>query len=157
MPDLPFWKSKSLFELSPKEWESLCDGCGRCCLYKLEDDEGYYYYTRVACKFLDLETSRCTSYENRAEVMPSCVILDPEKAHELGWLPHTCAYRLLALGQELPDWHHLISGSRDGVLQAGIGVREFAIPEEDADFSKLEEYVVDWFNDGEEPQSDPKP
>jgi len=141
----PFWKRKTLFELTPHEWEALCDGCGRCCLYKLEDDGGYIYYTRVACKFLDLSTCRCKSYENRSEVMPSCVVLNAEKAHELGWLPPTCAYRLLALGKDLPKWHHLISGNDEGVFLAGISVRDFALAEENADIDQLEKYVIDWF------------
>lgn len=145
-----FWQTKSLGEMTPQEWELLCDGCGLCCLYKLEDEEGYYYYTRVACRFLDLEHCRCKDYDRRTKVMPTCVVLDPEKAHEFGWLPPTCAYRLLALGRPLPQWHHLVCGSRDAVHECSISACGFAIAEEDADLEHLEEYVVDWFDNDEE-------
>jgi uncharacterized cysteine cluster protein YcgN (CxxCxxCC family) len=138
-----YWKNKDLADLSPDEWEALCDGCGRCCLYKLEDDEGFIYYTRVACRFLDLHECRCTSYENRAEVMPTCIVLDVEKAHELGWLPDTCAYRLLALGKDLPKWHPLVSGNKNTILRAGISIRRLAISETEADLDSLENYIIE--------------
>jgi len=141
--DRNFWKTKSIDELSPDEWEALCDGCGRCCLYKLEDEDGNFYYTRVACKFLDIPNCRCTSYENRRQVMPSCIALTPELAHSLTWLPRTCAYRLLALNENLPDWHPLISKDNQGAQKAGISVRDFAIPEGDADLDNLEKDIID--------------
>ena len=94
--DVPFWKTKTLTDMSRDEWESLCDGCGRCCLNKLEDeDTGKFLYTRAACKLLDVKTCRCTDYPNRAARVPDCVTLTPENVGELGWLPQTCAYRLL--------------------------------------------------------------
>ncbi len=110
--DIPFWKTKTLTEMSRDEWESLCDGCGRCCLNKLEDeDTGKFLYTRAACKLLDVKTCRCTDYPNRAARVPDCVTLTPENVGELGWLPQTCAYRLLDEGKSLPWWHPLVSGT----------------------------------------------
>ena len=142
-----FWKEKPLEELSPDEWESLCDGCARCCLYKLQDEEGTIYYTRVACRYLDLDECRCTAYENRSVVMPTCVVLDVEKAHELGWMPPTCAYRLLALGRSLPDWHHLVCGSHQVVHENGVSIRDFAISEDEINMEELEEYIFDSLED----------
>ena len=121
--DAPFWKTKSLSEMSKSEWESLCDGCGRCCLNKLEDeDTGEYLYTKAACKLLDLKTCQCTDYVNRAGVVPDCVTLTPKNVGELGWLPSTCGYRLLAEGKPLAWWHPLVSGKPDTVIEAGIHV-----------------------------------
>ncbi len=141
-----FWKEKTLEQMTPEEWEALCDGCGRCCLYKLEDDEGFVYYTRIACRYLDLGRCQCTSYANRSEVMPTCVRLDVEKVHELGWLPPTCAYRLLALYQDLPPWHPLVSGDPNSVRQAGVSISEIAILETETNLNELEKYVIDWFD-----------
>ncbi|MCC7483107.1 MAG: YcgN family cysteine cluster protein, partial [Hyphomicrobiales bacterium] len=121
--DVPFWKTKTLTDMSRDEWESLCDGCGRCCLNKLEDeDTGKFLYTRAACKLLDVKTCRCTDYPNRAARVPDCVTLTPENVGELGWLPQTCAYRLLDEGQSLPGWHPLVSGRPETVTEAGISV-----------------------------------
>jgi uncharacterized cysteine cluster protein YcgN (CxxCxxCC family) len=145
MKNTPFWKSKTLEEMTPNEWESLCDGCARCCLYKLEDEEGYIYTTRVVCRYLDMEKCRCTSYETRSEVMPTCVTLDAEKANALGWLPPTCAYRLLALGRGLPPWHHLVCGDTQQVHVQGVSVRDFAIPDDQADLDNLEDYIFDGY------------
>ncbi len=119
----PFWKSKSLSEMSKSEWESLCDGCGRCCLNKLEDeDTGEFYYTRAACKLLDLDNCQCTDYKNRSKRVPDCVTLTPKNIPTLGWLPETCAYRLIAEGKPLAWWHPLRSGTPDTVVEAGITV-----------------------------------
>jgi uncharacterized protein len=121
--DAPFWKTKSLSEMSKPEWESLCDGCGRCCLNKLEDeDSGEYLYTKAACKLLDLKTCQCTDYINRAAVVPDCITLTPKNVSELGWLPKTCGYRLLTEGKSLAWWHPLVSGTSDTVIEAGIHV-----------------------------------
>ena len=121
--DQPFWKTKTLAEMSRVEWESLCDGCGRCCLNKLEDeDTGRFLYTRAACKLLDLKTCRCTDYANRSSKVPDCVTLTPENVASLGWLPGTCAYRLLDEGKPLAWWHPLVSGRQDTVAEAGISV-----------------------------------
>lgn len=127
----PFWKTKSLAEMTRPEWESLCDGCGRCCLNKLEDeDTGEFHYTRAACKLLDLGTCRCTDYANRQAKVPDCVALTPENVGRLGWLPSTCAYRLLDEGKPLAWWHPLVSGTQATVAEAGITVTGEAYTEE---------------------------
>jgi len=136
-----FWASKSLAELTVTEWESLCDGCGRCCLHKLEDeDTGDLYYTRVACRQLNLETCRCRSYEDRTLKVPGCLDLrkDPEA---LGWLPSTCAYRLRRDGEFLPAWHPLVSRRSESVHEAGISVRKMAVTE--TGLEDLEDFIVE--------------
>ncbi len=120
------------------EWESLCDGCGRCCLHKLEDDaDERMYYTRVACELLDISTCRCKDYANRQKTVPDCIQLSVEQAHFFDWLPDTCAYRLLAEGETLPEWHPLITGDPQSVIDAGVSVRNVAISEsEDIDLTE---------------------
>jgi hypothetical protein len=138
----PFWKTKTLLEMNAAEWESLCDGCGRCCLVKLEDeDSGRYYFTDIACHLFDGETCRCSDYENRAARVPDCVKLDAENVGTLGWLPRTCAYRLLSEGKGLPWWHPLVSGSRDTVVAAGISMRGWTIPETEVPDPELEDHI----------------
>lgn len=138
----PFWKSKSLSDMSREEWESLCDGCGRCCLNKLEDeDTGQYLYTRAACKLLDLETCRCTDYANRQAKVPDCVALTPKNVGSLGWLPATCAYRLLDEGKNLPWWHPLVSGRAETVAEAGITVAGEAYSEEGITVDELVDHL----------------
>lgn len=113
--------------MSHDEWESLCDGCGRCCLHKLEDeDDGRIYYTRAACSLLDIKSCRCKDYANREKLMPDCLQLSIDNAQYFDWLPETCAYRLLAEGEPLPEWHPLITGDPDSVIKAGISVRHIA-------------------------------
>lgn len=126
---LPFWK-KPLSELSLTEWESLCDGCGRCCLHKLEDEEtGGVAYTSVACRYLNIDTCRCTQYSQRTKVMPGCIKIRPEILPDLTWMPATCAYRLLAEGKDLLPWHPLLSGNANSVHTNGASIRAFAIAE----------------------------
>jgi uncharacterized protein len=140
--ELPFWKSKSLAQMTRAEWESLCDGCGRCCLNKLEDeDTGEFIYTRAACKLLDLETCRCTDYPNRARKVPDCVTLTPENVPTLGWLPATCAYRLLDEGKSLPWWHPLVSGDPATVIAAGISVKDEAYSESGLTVDDLVDHI----------------
>lgn len=119
-----FWRTTSLADMSAAEWEALCDGCGKCCLSKLEDeDSGDIYWTTVACRLLDAGTCRCGDYANRKALVPDCVQLTPETVSTLDWLPATCAYRLVAEGHDLYWWHHLISGSRQTVHEAGVSIR----------------------------------
>jgi len=120
----PFWKTKPLDALSAQEWEALCDGCGKCCLSKLEDeDTGDIYWTTVSCRLFDEATCRCRDYPNRLELVSDCVGLTPQAVRTLTWLPATCAYRLVDEGQDLYWWHHLVSGSRETVHEAGVSVR----------------------------------
>jgi uncharacterized protein len=139
----PFWKTKTLEEMTPEEWESLCDGCGRCCLHKLRDtDTEALSYTNVACHLLDLKHCRCRDYENRTKRVPDCVSLTPATVREVDWLPPSCAYRRIAEGKGLAWWHPLVSGDPETVHRAGISVRGRAISERQAGL--LEHYIVDW-------------
>jgi uncharacterized cysteine cluster protein YcgN (CxxCxxCC family) len=143
--DLPFWKTKSLAEMTQEEWESLCDGCGRCCLLKLEDeDTEEIVYTRLACKLLDIGACRCKSYETRREKVPDCVQLTPEAAKDLAWLPPTCAYRLVARGEDLAWWHPLVSGDAETVHEAGISVRDYAVSEKKVKNGRYEAFLLKW-------------
>jgi uncharacterized protein len=137
-----FWKDKTLAEMSRDEWESLCDGCGRCCLNKLEDeDTGEFIYTRAACKLLDLKTCQCSDYSNRAAKVPDCVTLTPKNVSELGWLPKTCAYRLLDEGKSLAWWHPLVSGRAETVAEAGIDVSGEAYAEDGITVEQLVDHI----------------
>jgi len=128
----PFWRTKTLEEMSASEWESLGDGCARCCLVKLEDeDTGEIHFTDIGCTLLDAKTCRCRDYRRRQQRVPDCVKLTPEAVRTLRWLPVTCAYRLVAEGKDLPDWHPLVSGSPDSVHEAGVSVRGRVIASED--------------------------
>lgn len=137
-----FWEEKPLDRMSRDEWESLCDGCGKCCVHKLEDEEtGALYPTNIACKLLDRRSARCTDYKRRRIHVPDCVRLTPAKLREIDWLPSTCAYRLLDEGQPLPEWHPLVSGDPESVHKAGISVRGWTVSENDVvDF---EDHLVD--------------
>jgi uncharacterized protein len=137
-----FWEEKPLAAMSRDEWESLCDGCGKCCLHKLEDEEtGDIYPTNVACRLLDRRNSLCSDYKNRRTYVPDCVRLTPEALRSLEWLPSTCAYRLLSEGKPLYPWHYLISGSRESVHEAGVSTRGWTVSEDDA--GDLEYHLVD--------------
>jgi len=136
-----FWELP-LEQLSREEWEALCDGCGKCCLHKLEDAEtGEIHPTNVACKLLDRRSGQCLSYRNRKRFVPDCVRLTAGKVRTIDWLPATCAYRLRGEGKKLFDWHYLVSGDRESVHRAGISVRGWTIAEEDA--GDIEHHLVD--------------
>lgn len=140
----PFWE-RPLGSLSREEWEALCDGCGKCCLHKVEDeDTGRVWPTNVACKLLDVKTGRCSDYRNRRAHVPDCLRLTPRLAAEIEWLPDTCAYRLRAANQPLPSWHYLVSGDRDTVHREGRSVIGKAISETIA--GPLEHHIV-WDGD----------
>jgi uncharacterized protein len=145
-PEVPFWRRKALNEMTKAEWESLCDGCGRCCLNKLiDEDTNETVYTDVGCKLLDAKGCRCTDYAHRRRKVPDCVRLTSRNVRRLSWLPPTCAYRIVANGDDLPWWHHLKSGSRDTVHEAGISVRgRVAASEVDVPDARLEEFIVSW-------------
>ena len=140
-----FWEAKALNEMSAEEWEALCDGCGRCCLYKLEDeDTGELYFTNVACRLLDLHTCRCLDYARRAERIPDCLVLTPSVPDLFDQLPSTCAYRLLADGLPLPAWHPLRSGDVDSVHHAGISVQDKVVSEDYIHPEQLPEHLISW-------------
>ena len=146
-----FWEYKTLEEMSSKEWESLCDGCAKCCLLKLEDeDTGDIAYTRLHCTLLDTETCQCSDYINRKAKVPDCVSLTPKSVSELKWMPRTCSYRLIHEGKPLPDWHHLISGDRSLIHDIGESVQGKTVSE-DTVFSEEEQmdWIIDW--DGNPP------
>ena len=138
--DQPFWKTTALGRMSREQWESLCDGCGRCCLQKFQDGKtGKVSFTWVSCYLLDIQTCRCGDYDNRTLLVPDCLVLTPEQIPRLRWLPRTCAYRRLSAGEALADWHPLVSKDPESVHRAGISVRDKAISEayvhpEDVDF-----------------------
>ncbi|MGR9116108.1 MAG: YcgN family cysteine cluster protein [Gammaproteobacteria bacterium] len=140
---MSFWKTKKLSEMSVQEWESLCDGCGKCCLNKLEDeDSGELYWTSVACDLIDLNSCRCTRYTERTRLVPECLDLKQHDFAAFNWLPATCAYRLLTDGQDLPDWHPLISGNADSVKEAGVSISSYAMKESDVE--DLEDHIIEW-------------
>ena len=145
MDTRPFWERKKLGELTHDEWESLCDGCGRCCLKKLEDEAtGKIAYTDVACKLLDQERCRCRHYARRHELVPDCVALRAGDERTLDWLPATCAYRKVAAGEPLDWWHPLVSGDSDTVHRAGISVRGRALADRDVAVDALETRIIRW-------------
>lgn len=139
--DAPFWE-KPLQQLDRAQWEALCDGCGKCCLHKLEDEvTGELFPTNVACKLLDRSNGRCTNYRARKELVPDCIRLTAAKVDTFDWLPSTCAYRLRAHGEPLPVWHYLISGNRESVHRAGQSTRGWTVTEDEA--GDLEHHIVD--------------
>ena len=140
-----WWHEKSLAELSAEQWEALCDGCAKCCLHKLEDeDNGEVFYTRVRCRYLDEATCRCSDYPRRSVLMPNCIQLQAQSVEDLDWLPSTCAYRLRAHGERLPEWHPLVSGDTATVHRAGISIRGRAISDEFVHPDGFDEHIVQW-------------
>lgn len=140
-----YWRRKSFAEMSEEEWESLCDGCGKCCLHKLEDeDTGEIFYTEVACRLLDLNTCQCTQYAERLGHVPECINLQPQDVDNFTWLPATCAYRLVAEGNDLPPWHHLRSGSKTSIHHHCQSVKGRVLAEQLVAEEDLEEHIVHW-------------
>lgn len=140
-----FWEYKSLDDMSDEEWEALCDGCGQCCLHKLVNDEtADVFYTRVACQLLDTETGRCKRYAQRFEVVEHCLDVRQMRSSELAWMPRTCAYRRIAGGKPLPDWHPLLTGDPQSVVAAGVAVTGRTISENAADLNNLEAEIIEW-------------
>ena len=142
-----FWKTIPMEDLTPPEWEALCDGCGKCCLLKLEDeDTGQLEYTSVVCKLFDHQTCGCTKYKTRQKLVPTCVVLTPDNIADIAyWMPSTCAYKLLWSNNPLPDWHPLITGNKQSVHNAGISMREKVISELDVREDDLEDYIEEGF------------
>ena len=141
----PFWEAKSLESMSDAEWESLCDGCGQCCLHKLVNEEtADVFYTRVACRLLDAETGRCTRYAERLALVEDCLDVRRMTRHELAWMPLSCAYRRLAEGKALPAWHPLITGDPASVVSAGMSVMGKTVSEDTVGVDDLEEHIIEW-------------
>jgi len=139
-----FWKTKTLEDMTVDEWETLCDGCARCCLEKLEDeDSGEILYTCVACSLLNIAACRCSDYHNRHTRVPDCVVLTPSAFKNINWMPVTCAYRLIYEGKDLPEWHHLVSDTTESVHAAEISVRSVAVPVNHIDSDELDAYVIE--------------
>jgi uncharacterized cysteine cluster protein YcgN (CxxCxxCC family) len=140
---MSFWESKKLSDMTAAEWESLCDGCGKCCLHKLEDeDSGAIYFTSVVCNLINLNTCRCTRYRERTRLVLECLDLKQHDFAEFNWLPATCAYRLLADGKPLPAWHPLVSGSSETVHNAGVSIRSYAMKESEA--GDPQDHIIEW-------------
>lgn len=142
---MKFWETKTLRQMSSEEWESLCDGCARCCLHKLEDEESEeVFYTDVACQYLEQDACRCTEYQDRNRLVPNCVWLTPDDVDTFHWLPTTCAYRLVAEGQALPSWHPLVSGRAESVHEAGISVAGRCVSEAFVHDEDFEDRIIRW-------------
>lgn len=138
-----FWRDTSLAEMDQEEWEAVCDGCGRCCLHKLQDeDSGELFFTDVACHLLNLQSCQCKDYPRRRSEVPDCIQLTTKDIESFEWLPSTCGYRRLASGQDLPEWHHLVCGDHEAVHRAGVSVRGRCVSERYVD--DLEEHIVEW-------------
>jgi len=137
--------SQKLQRVGLRDWEQLCDGCARCCLHKIEfEDTGEIVYTSIACRYLDQHSCRCGVYDERTRLVPTCCRLSPDNLNDVYFMPETCAYRLLAQGQELAPWHPMMSGDPDTVHSAGISVRGRVVSESDVDSDDWPAYVIDW-------------
>lgn len=147
MTEAPFWERKSFEEMTHEEWESLCDGCGKCCLHKLidaDDADETVHYTDVSCVLLDTATARCTNYSERTKYVPDCVVITPKNVHDLGYMPPSCAYRRLAEGRGLASWHPLRNGgSQEAMIAAGISAAQ-CVQNEDEVHEDLELRIVTW-------------
>ncbi len=140
---MSFWETKKLSEMTTEEWESVCDGCGKCCLNKLEDeDSGEVFFTSVVCDLIDLDTCQCTRYSERTTLVPECLDLKQHDFAEYNWLPTTCANRLLIDGKELPSWHPLVSGNPETVKEAGVSISCYAMKESEVD--DIEDHIIEW-------------
>jgi uncharacterized cysteine cluster protein YcgN (CxxCxxCC family) len=140
----PFWQTKTLEEMSRAEWESLCDGCAKCCMVKLEDeDTGEVHTTAVVCHLLNIKACKCSQYSVRQKLVPTCEVLDPDNVHEIDWMPDTCAYRLLAEGKDLFDWHPLVSGDPNTVHTSENSVRDKVISEADIAEEDVELHIIE--------------
>lgn len=142
--DKDFWKKKSLCEMSQEEWESICDGCGKCCLHKAEDEDGNVYDLNVGCKLLCNKSATCKDYVNRKNIVPDCIKLDIDSLKDINWLPDSCSYVLLANGESLPEWHHLITGDKMSVVKTGNSVAGKFKDEKEID--DIEQYAIDYLN-----------
>lgn len=142
----PFWQSKTLFEMSTQEWESICDGCAKCCLTQLQDEESeQLVFTNVACNLLNDQTCRCSDYPNRSQRVPDCMTMTIDNVHEcVEFAPSSCSYRLLLEGKPLPDWHHLVNGDRDKIHKQGRSVQSRVKFQRDVKEEDLEDHVIDW-------------
>ena len=140
-----FWRSKSLQEMTPGEWESLCDGCALCCLHKLEDEDTQeVFYTSVVCHLLDFDTCRCTRYEDRCKLVPDCVKLTPQDVDDFHWLPPSCSYRLIHEGKDLPEWHPLLSGRQETVIEAEASVLSwYEVKDDEIEVEDYVDYIIE--------------
>ncbi|MEJ2141865.1 MAG: YcgN family cysteine cluster protein [Gammaproteobacteria bacterium] len=144
-----FWETKPLSEMNKEEWESLCDGCGRCCLHRLEDeDTGEVFFTSIVCKYFDMQTSRCTCYTERTRLVPECLVVSLDNPQSFEHAPATCAYRLLAEGKPLFDWHPLIAGNRQAMLENGVSIVDKAISEEYVHPDEWQDHIIEWEKGG---------
>ena len=140
-----FWQTKSLEQMNAEEWELLCDGCAKCCLVKLQDsDNDEIFYTNVSCELLDINSCRCGDYKGRHNIVNDCIKLDKENIDALSWLPTSCSYRLVAAGKPLPEWHHLITGSRQTLHSYGASLQGRVISELDVDDDDIEDHIIQW-------------
>jgi uncharacterized cysteine cluster protein YcgN (CxxCxxCC family) len=145
LPQNQFWKTIPLDQLEKKQWESLCDGCGKCCVLKLEDaDTGDVHYTDVSCKLLNCQTAKCTKYNERKKHVPDCILLTPNNLSILNWMPKSCAYRLVHENKDLPNWHPLVTGKPDSTRLAGRSVADRVVSETSVLEDDLPSHIKNW-------------
>lgn len=139
-----WWEKKPLKDMNPSEWESLCDGCGKCCQIQLEDADGQRATTNVVCKYMDFDTCGCTVYQDRTRLVPTCLKLSPENLHAIDWMPDSCSYRLLRDGKPLPSWHPLLTVDANSVHSSGASVKDKVVSEDIVQDQDLEEFIIQW-------------